>query len=113
MKDDLTRALDVLNYARRAQRHLAGKTYAQFASDELLQDAVIRCCEVMGEAAKCLSPRFRAAHSHINWSGMAGFRDVLIHGYDGVNCRRCWDIIVEEVPPVIAALEKIIPPQTV
>jgi uncharacterized protein with HEPN domain len=55
-----------------------------------LQDAVIRCLEVLGEATKRLSREIRIAHTEIPWRAMAGMRDVLIHAYDQIDLEEVW-----------------------
>ena len=110
MKDDAACARDVLKYALRARAHVEGLTYANFIDDAKSQDAAFRCLEIMGEATKRISADYRAAHPEIPWSRMAGFRDVLAHGYDGLDYELCWKIIMENVPAV-AQLEAIIPPE--
>ena len=64
-----------------------------FMASTLTQDAVIRNFEVMGEAAKHLSEGFKAAHPESPWKQIAGFRDVLIHDYIGVDLDRIWSVI--------------------
>ena len=54
-------------------------------STDYLQDALIRCLEVMGEAVKRIGPELREQHSDLPWRGMAGMRDLLIHAYDRVD----------------------------
>jgi uncharacterized protein with HEPN domain len=108
-KNDLAYAADVLEYARRAHAHAAHASFEEFSKNEMMHDAVIRCFEVMGEAAKRLSPEFREAHAGVNWTGMAGFRDVLAHGYERIELKMCWNILQERLPETIAALEKIVP----
>jgi uncharacterized protein with HEPN domain len=53
-----------------------------FFAKDYLQDAVIRCLEILGEATKRLSPQFRRLYPDLPWRAMAGMRDVLIHAYD-------------------------------
>ena len=57
---------------------------------DYLQDALIRCLEVMGEAVKRISPELRAQHRDLPWRGMAGMRDLLIHAYDRVDLDEVW-----------------------
>jgi len=57
---------------------------------DYLQDALIRCLEVMGEAVKRISSELRDAHSDLPWRGMAGMRDLLIHAYDKVDLEEVW-----------------------
>lgn len=63
-----------------------------FYGNRLVQDAVIRNYEIIGEAAKNLSPEFTALHPEINWHGMAGFRDILIYRYFGVDLEQVWAV---------------------
>ena len=64
-----------------------------FLARDYLQDAVIRCLEIVGEATKRLSPELRLLHPSVPWRAMAGMRDVLIHSYDQVNWKRSgWPI---------------------
>ena len=65
---DLTYVLDILNAARLAQSFVAGVDQAVFRQDLMRQSAVLRQLEVMGEAAKQVSPSFRAAYPHIPWT---------------------------------------------
>lgn len=66
--------------------------------DEVLQRAFIRSLEVIGESTKNLSMSFRERHSNIDWRGMAGLRDKLIHHYFGVNWNRVWNVIENLIP---------------
>jgi uncharacterized protein with HEPN domain len=65
-------------------------SFEAFAETDYLQDALLRCLEVMGEATKRLSAGCRASHSEIPWRAMAGLRDVLIHAYDKVDLQEVW-----------------------
>ncbi len=61
-----------------------------FLAKDYLQDAVIRCLEILGEASKRLSPELRNHHPDLPWRAMAGMRDVLIHAYDQVDLEEVW-----------------------
>lgn len=64
-----------------------------FLKDPMIQDAVIRNFEIIGEAVKGLSESFKQRHTEIEWRKVAGFRDVLIHDYMGVDVEEVWKII--------------------
>lgn len=76
-----------------------------FLDSPVVQDAVIRNFEVMGEAAKRVSARLRESHPAIPWRRIAGFRDVLIHGYEGVSAEEVWGIVENDLDGLVAALE--------
>lgn len=59
----------------------------RFFRDAMVQDAVLRNFEVIGEAAKRLDDRYRTAHPEVPWRALAGLRDVLIHQYEGVDVK--------------------------
>jgi uncharacterized protein with HEPN domain len=66
------------------------ETFLSSLSSDVLQDAVVRNLEIIGEATKRLSDRCRQCHPQIPWREMAGMRDVLIHAYDPAwISRRC------------------------
>jgi len=78
-----------------------------FLADEELRRARVRSLEVIGEAAKQLPADFRDAHPDVDWRGMAGMRDRLIHGYFAVDYELVWEVATDKVPvlrPSIAAL---------
>ena len=75
--------LDEIAYLRRRSDGLAREA---FFADETLQRAFVRSLEVVGEAAKHVPDSYRERTPEVDWRGMAGLRDRLIHGYFGVNC---------------------------
>ena len=76
----------------------------------MTQDAVIRNFEIMGEAAQRVPETYRRRHREIPWRLMAGFRDVLIHAYEGVDLNRVWRIVRDDLQVVKEAIEKLLPP---
>ena len=69
-----------------------------FDASPILQDAVMRNFEVIGEAVKQLSPDLRDRYSSVEWRRVAGFRDVLIHNYMGVDLDEVWNVIEKDLP---------------
>lgn len=76
----------------------SGLTKKRFLSDPTLQRAFVRSLEIIGEATKQIPKEFRDEHSQIDWRGMAGMRDRLIHGYFGVDYELVWDVIEVKIP---------------
>ncbi len=81
-----------------------------FLASCLHQNAVMRSLEVIGEAANTLTPECRAALPDIPWREITGLRHRLIHGYRKVQLDRIWYIVQNDLAPLIAALEPLIPP---
>lgn len=86
---------------------------AAFFRDTKTQDAVIRNLEVIGEAARNLSPTFKSIRPEIPWVKISDLRNKLIPEYFGVNLNIIWDIITEVLPgflrqilEILAAWEK-------
>lgn len=79
-----------------------------FMQNPMIQDAVIRNFEIIGEATKRLSPDLRAAYPNIPWQQIAGFRDVLIHDYLKVNLNRVWGVIELSLPELKTTVEEIL-----
>lgn len=86
----------------------SGKTKEQFLLDPTLTRATIRSLEIIGEATKKLDMEFRNKYKEIDWKGMAGTRDKLIHDYFGIDYNLVWDIIQMELPLLTVQVEKIL-----
>jgi uncharacterized protein with HEPN domain len=82
--------------------------YRAFMETPMIQDAVIRNFEVMGEATKRLSPEVREAFPQVPWQQIAGFRDVLIHDYLKINVGRVWGVVEENLPALKVAIGEIL-----
>lgn len=76
------------------------KTKKEFLRKIILQDAVIRRLEIIGEAVKNISLIFRAEHTTVPWKEVAGLRDFLIHEYFGVDLNLVWKIVQKDLPPL-------------
>lgn len=72
----------------------------EFFARTLVQDAVVRNLEIIGEATKNLSREMRDRYPDVPWKNMAGMRDVLIHNYLGVDLSTVWEVIGKRLPEV-------------
>jgi len=81
---------------------------AVFLQSPLIQEAVIRCFEVIGEAIKRLDDSLVVEHPAVPWSDFTGFRNFLIHQYDKVNFELVWDVIEADLPPLQTAIRQIL-----
>ena len=100
---------DILEYAEKAERFLDGSPSAEaLGKDERTLLAVIRCLEVIGEAAKRVPPDLRSKHPGVPWRGMMGMRDKVIHGYFGVDAEVVWRTVREDLPLLRAAMAELV-----
>ncbi len=74
----------------------------------MLELALTRLVEIIGEAAARVSPSTREKCSEIPWLAIVGMRNRLIHGYDAIDLNMLWDTVEVDLPPLVAALEKIL-----
>lgn len=74
---------------------------------EYLQDAIIRCLEVAGEASKRISLGTRKLHPEVPWRAMAGMRDILIHAYDQVDLEEVW-MAYQKLPEIREQIKEIL-----
>ncbi|WP_330205021.1 HepT-like ribonuclease domain-containing protein [Cyanobacterium sp. DS4] len=76
----------------------------------LLQSAIERQLEILGEAARRISDDFQQENKQIPWSDIIGQRNIIAHQYEKVNQKRIWQVITVDIPNLVIELEKIIPP---
>ena len=107
MSDDGLYLSDIYESIRKIEEYTKGGREA-FMDTPMIQDAVIRNLEVIGEATKNLSDELRQANFDIRWKQIAGLRDVLIHGYMKVRLSRVWIIVEEELPSLKNRIEKLL-----
>ena len=95
--------------ADRVSRFCAGKTFANYDTDELLCSAVERQLEIVGEALNQLS-RVDAATASLlpDLPRIVAFRNMLIHGYASVDNQIVWGVIETNLPPLITALRRLL-----
>ena len=107
---DHTWLADILDSARLVESFTSGISRDELKQDVMRRAAVERYFEIIGEAAKNVSPEFKAAHPEIPWKAMAGMRDILIHAYRRVDLNEVWKIAAEDVPELIRNVEPLVPP---
>ncbi|CAN5899299.1 MAG: DUF86 domain-containing protein [Gemmatimonadota bacterium] len=103
MKDDAIYIEHVLESIRRIEEGVAQGRDVFFAS-HLLQDAVLRNLQTMAESTQRLSQAAKAAYPDVDWQGISAFRNVLVHGYLGINLDRVWEIIHTNLPTLKTAV---------
>ena len=99
MKGDILYVNHILDCLRRIARYASvGET--QFQDDELVQDGILRNLQILTESSQRISSALKSRYPEVDWRGMSGFRNVLVHDYLGVNLYRVWAIISSDLPPL-------------
>ena len=102
---DMARLWDMLDAARTAVEFTNGLQYEDFLEDRKVRNAVERNLEIIGEAARRVSPQTRDEHPDIPWRSMIGLRNVLAHEYGEIRYEILWTIIGDKLAPLIKQLE--------
>ena len=107
--EDIVRLRHMLDAAREAVSFAQDRQRADLDTDRQLAHALVRCLEIIGEAASQVSQRTRDAHPEIDWSSIVGMRNRLIHAYFDVNLSIVWKTVTEELPQLLKDLARILP----
>ncbi len=97
----------MLDHAQEAEDLVAGKDKTELQHNRVLELALIRLVEIVGEASAKVSSETQAKYPSIPWPQVIGMRNRLIYGYDSVDLDVLWDTIEVDLPPLIAEIEKI------
>lgn len=98
----------MLDSARQVAAFAQGMSHEQSLEDVRTRYAIERVLEIIGEAARRVSLQTRESHPEISWSGIIGFRNLLAHQYGAIDYRRMYVVIMEGVPVLIEALQRIL-----
>ena len=105
---DLVKCEDMRIHAERARQFLGTRSLEEFLADEMVQAAVIRCVEVIGEAARLISNDTRKRAPEIPWPLITGMRNVLAHDYGAVDLDKVYEVVTENLPELLAQLTGLI-----
>ena len=79
---------------------------SRFDTSHLVQDAVIRNLQTLAESSQRFSNEIKATESQIPWRELAGFRNVIVHGYLGVDLGAVWLVVEQDLPPLSEAVNR-------
>jgi uncharacterized protein with HEPN domain len=108
LKDNNIRLRHMLDAAREAIAFSENKTRESLDSDKQLVRALEKSIEIIGEAAVHVLEEVRHDLLGIPWTNIIGMRNHLIHAYFDINLDILWKTIIEDLPPLITELEKIL-----
>ena len=108
LRDDVGRMRDMLEYTREAVEICRGLSRTDLDRDRKLNLALVRLLTIIGEAASRISHEKRAETPEISWSHVIGMRNRLIHAYEEVDLDVVWDVVRDDLPSLITALERVL-----
>jgi uncharacterized protein with HEPN domain len=98
----------IRSHAKEAVEISRSKNREDLDSDRLLNLALTRLLEIIGEAANRIPDSYQDEHPEIPWIQIIGARNRLIHGYDNIDFDILWNIIQQDLPPLINLLDKLL-----
>jgi uncharacterized protein with HEPN domain len=104
MKDDKLYLIHISECIERIESYMQETDKETFLKTPLIQDAVIRNLQTLAESTQRLSEQMKKTQPKIDWYRIAGFRNVLVHDYLGVDSERVWNIIEKEIPALKKAV---------
>ncbi|MBI4208998.1 MAG: DUF86 domain-containing protein [Deltaproteobacteria bacterium] len=108
-RDPLVPFHHMLDHAREVVAMIRGKSRRDLDDDRQLNLSLVRLLEIIGEAASRVPKEERERFPQIPWPEIVSLRNRLIHGYDTVDFDILWQIVTQDVPPLVTILEKIAP----
>jgi len=107
MRDDIAYIEHILLSISKIDAFTVSMTRSDFEQNEMVQDAVIRNIEIIGEVSKRVSNDLKTTYFDVPWREVAGMRDKLIHDYMGVDVDVVWKTIKVDIPQLLVLLKRI------
>ena len=98
---------DIRESVTQIEKYLKEISEEQFMKNNMLQDAVIRRFEIMGEASKNIPPALKEKNEQIPWNSLSQFRDLVAHSYYEFSLNRIWKSYKEDLPKIKEGLKNI------
>lgn len=105
MRDDGVYLGDIIESIERIFEYLGERTEAELETDFLVQDAIFRRFEIIGEATANLSDTFKNQHPEVEWRLMKAMRNKLIHEYFGISTTTVYETIKRDLPTLLTKLK--------
>lgn len=109
MLRDKPSLIDIFNACESIGRFIKYKTKDDFYNDEMMQEAVIRKIEIIGEASNRVSDELKKRFSELPWRKMRAMRNIMIHMYDELEIEIVLETANKDIPKLKSQLEEIIP----
>ncbi len=108
LDSDETRLRHIVEAGLEATEHLEDQNLDDLGKNRLLQHGLVRCIEIVGEAASRLTPEFRSAHPEILWVDMISMRNRVVHAYFDIDLEIVWRTVAEDLPQLIQQVQTLL-----
>ncbi len=106
MKDDQLYLTHILECLERIEKYTTDGREA-FMESTLIQDGVLRNLQTLSESTQRLSDVIKQKHTEVDWRGLSGFRNVLVHDYLGVDLNTVWQLVEDRLPALRLSMQAI------
>jgi uncharacterized protein with HEPN domain len=108
MKDDSLYLIHIVECIERIESYVEGIDDKAFMSSTIVQDAVLRNLQTMAESTQRISDEAKESQPQIDWYKIAGFRNILVHDYLGIDIETVWNIVKKDIPALKEAVRAMI-----
>lgn len=98
---------DIKECIKFIEKFTQGISEQEFKSNVMIQDAVIRRIEIIGEASRNIPRSLKEKNKHIPWQDMSDFRNFISHSYYEASMDRVWRIVKNRIPQIKETLNNI------
>ncbi|MCK5416105.1 DUF86 domain-containing protein [Candidatus Parcubacteria bacterium] len=99
---------DIVKACENIELFIGDETFENFQEDSKTIHAVVRCIEIIGEAANNISEEVKDRYSEIEWKQVVGMRNLMIHEYFGVDSDIIWQTSKEDIPVLLEKIKNIL-----
>ncbi len=111
-KDDRIRLRHMLDAALEATKSVEGRTRSDLDRNRVWTLGLMKCVEIIGEAAGRVGPGTRGEYPQVPWSRIVAMRNRLVHAYFDVDLDQVWKAVTEDLPPLADMLQEILGPES-
>ncbi|HDS46385.1 MAG TPA: DUF86 domain-containing protein [Methanomicrobia archaeon] len=99
---------DIVQCIEKIESYTGNHSFEDFSENDMAVDAVIRNFEIIGEAVKRIPEEIKRKYTAVAWKEAAGFRDILIHEYFGIDLEAVWDTVRVNIPEFKAQIVRVL-----
>jgi len=104
---DKQRLAHILEAIKEIESYTSGVELSSFMANSMMRFASVKQIEIISEAANYITDETKLRFSEVQWQQITGMRHILVHEYFGVDTHLVWQVIIQDIPELKKAIEKI------